>query len=113
LGIYLGAWKHSLKNNVESLINGEEGCKVCGPNRTITFSHSDYVGTEVDEKRITRRPAKEFVKWILNELPDNYETYAFSHNGGRFDMVMIFKELFMERILPELITKGGILFLKT
>jgi len=44
---------------------------------------------------ISQHPLESFVEWILNDLPQEYDTIAFSHFGGRFDMVLVFKELFL------------------
>jgi len=44
---------------------------------------------------ISQQPLEAFVEWILNVLPQEYDTIAFSHFGGRFDMVLVFKEMFL------------------
>jgi len=44
---------------------------------------------------VTSDPLGAFVEWILNDLPQEYDTFAFSHFGGRFDMVLVFKEIFL------------------
>ncbi|CAK5045083.1 unnamed protein product [Meloidogyne enterolobii] len=44
---------------------------------------------------ISQNPLKTFVEWIINGLPQEHDTFAFSHFGGRFDMVLVFKELFL------------------
>uniref|UniRef100_A0A915LLH1 DNA-directed DNA polymerase n=1 Tax=Meloidogyne javanica TaxID=6303 RepID=A0A915LLH1_MELJA len=50
-------------------------------------------------------PIEKFVDWILFELPMKYQTFVFSHNGGRFDMVLIFREIFLRRLNPSMIRK--------
>uniref|UniRef100_A0A183CH32 DNA-directed DNA polymerase n=1 Tax=Globodera pallida TaxID=36090 RepID=A0A183CH32_GLOPA len=96
-----GEWKKTLR--------GKE-CQVCGPNRVITFSQKPFRGTEVDKQVETQHPLVAFVKWILYELPIKFETVAYSHFGGRFDMVLVFREIFMEGLNPSLIRKGNRLF---
>jgi hypothetical protein len=41
----------------------------------------DYNETEVDFHLKTEHPTTAFVKWILYDLPTEYETFAFAHNG--------------------------------
>lgn len=71
-----GEWKKSLKES--------HRCKVCGDNRSITFSQRPFSETKVDESIITQHPLMEFVKWILYKLPLEFDTYAFSHYGKIF-----------------------------
>jgi len=61
----------------------------------VTFSHQPFTKTTVDNMVISQHPLESFVEWILNDLPQEYDTIAFSHFGGRFDMVLVFKELFL------------------
>lgn len=82
-----GEWKNSL--------GGAHQCEVCGPERTITFSRTPFRDTEVDKQVHTSRVLEAFIQWILYELPLEYDTYAYSHYGGRFDMVMAFRELYL------------------
>uniref|UniRef100_A0A183BUT0 DNA-directed DNA polymerase n=1 Tax=Globodera pallida TaxID=36090 RepID=A0A183BUT0_GLOPA len=96
-----GEWKKSLC--------GKE-CQICGPNRVITFSQKPFRDTDVDKQIVTRHPLVDFVKWILYELPIKFETVAYSHFGGRFDMVLVFREIFMEGLNPTMIRKGNRLF---
>ncbi|CAK5059335.1 unnamed protein product [Meloidogyne enterolobii] len=44
---------------------------------------------------VTPNPLESFIDWLLDELPQEFDTYAFSHFGGRFDMVIVFKEIFL------------------
>jgi len=87
-------------------MTGQE-CKVCGPHKNITFSQCPFIGTQVDRMEISAYPLKQFIKWILYKLPKEYETIAFSHFGGRFDMTLAFKEIFLEGINPEMLKKGN------
>ncbi|KAL3086169.1 hypothetical protein niasHS_009105 [Heterodera schachtii] len=96
-----GKWKESLRGKF---------CNVCGYHRTITFSQMPFNTTTVDRQTIDRHPLVAFVKWILYKLPKQYETIAYSHFGGRFDMVLVFKELLMEGLNPSMIKKGNRLF---
>ncbi|KAL3117710.1 hypothetical protein niasHT_004991 [Heterodera trifolii] len=65
---------------------------------------------KVDFQVVTPNPLKHFVEWILYCLPSKYDTIAFSHFGGRFDMVLVFKELFNMGFSPEMIRKGNKMF---
>lgn len=94
-----GDWKLSLKNKTP--------CKICGQNRTVAFSHKPFKNTQVDYQNNSTEPLKEFVNWLLNVLSDKYKTYVFSHFGGRFDMVLVFRELFTVGIKPTMIRKGN------
>jgi len=44
---------------------------------------------------VTPNPLEAFIDWLIDELPQEFDTIAFSHFGGRFDMVLVFKELFL------------------
>nr|CAD2161064.1 unnamed protein product [Meloidogyne enterolobii] len=96
-----GDCKTSLKNKI---------CQVCGPHRTITFSQQAYNDTETDEQIITEKPLDAFAQWIFYGMPNKYDTYAYSHFGGRFDMVLVFEKLYNEKLNPELIMKGNKLY---
>uniref|UniRef100_A0A914LRF1 DNA-directed DNA polymerase n=1 Tax=Meloidogyne incognita TaxID=6306 RepID=A0A914LRF1_MELIC len=99
--ITTGEWKSSLKN---------KSCKVCGPHRTITFSQQPYTETTTDHKIISQNPLESFALWVLYDLPNNYDTYIYSHFGGRFDMVLVFEKLYNQNLNPELIMKGNKLY---
>jgi hypothetical protein len=98
-----GQWRENLADKID-------GCEFCGENRTITFGHCDYSKTSTDFHLVTPHPIVEFVKWILYELPFNCPTYAFAHNGGRFDFMFICRELYMEKLNPDMIRKGNKLY---
>uniref|UniRef100_A0A1I8BQI9 DNA-directed DNA polymerase n=1 Tax=Meloidogyne hapla TaxID=6305 RepID=A0A1I8BQI9_MELHA len=85
----------------------ENECQVFGEHRVITFSHCSFNGTKVDKMVISPKPLEAFIEWILNDLPQQYDTVAFSHFGGRFDMVLVFKELFLRGYTPEMLKKGN------
>uniref|UniRef100_A0A914NH34 DNA-directed DNA polymerase n=1 Tax=Meloidogyne incognita TaxID=6306 RepID=A0A914NH34_MELIC len=53
---------------------------------------------------------KAFALWVLYDLPNNYDTYIYSHFGGRFDMVLVFEKLYNQNLNPELIMKGNKLY---
>lgn len=85
-------------------------CNVCGPNRSITFSQRPFYKTKVDEQRVTTNPLHEFVNWLLFELDGRFTTIAFSHFGGRYDIVMVFREIFAAGIVPSMIRRGNKLY---
>nr|CAD2196012.1 unnamed protein product [Meloidogyne enterolobii]CAD2200517.1 unnamed protein product [Meloidogyne enterolobii] len=96
-------WRLPLKQNGKS-------CIICGNNRSITFSHRPYSQTKVDKQVVTQTPLREFIQWILFELNTQYSTMAFSHNGGRYDMVMVFREIYLKGVVPSMIRRGNKLY---
>uniref|UniRef100_A0A914KQ08 DNA-directed DNA polymerase n=1 Tax=Meloidogyne incognita TaxID=6306 RepID=A0A914KQ08_MELIC len=85
-------------------------CTICGPNRSITFSHRPFHKTQVDEQRVTLNPLHDFVNWLLFELDGRFISMAFSHFGGRYDMIMTFREIFTAGIVPSMIRRGNKLY---
>nr|CAD2209475.1 unnamed protein product [Meloidogyne enterolobii] len=91
-------------NCPECIANCSDVCTVCGEDRTITFSHQPFCNTQVDQQNVTTDPLTDFASWITNTSTD---TVAFSHFGGRFDMVLLFKALYLQGLIPEMIKKGN------
>nr|CAD2192347.1 unnamed protein product [Meloidogyne enterolobii] len=92
-------------NCPECIVKGmNNNCTICGDDRTITFSHQPFSNTSVDQQNITNDPLTDFVAWITNFSTD---TVAFSHFGGRFDMVMVFKALYLQGLTPDMIKNGN------
>jgi G:T-mismatch repair DNA endonuclease (very short patch repair protein) len=87
--------------------NIQEECKICGKFKSITFSMKPFKNTNVDKQYVTSYPLTDFVNWILSLEND---TVAFSHFGGRFDMVLVFKMLFLRGLTPDMIKKGNKLY---
>uniref|UniRef100_A0A914KQQ5 DNA-directed DNA polymerase n=1 Tax=Meloidogyne incognita TaxID=6306 RepID=A0A914KQQ5_MELIC len=96
-------WKASLKQLGKL-------CHICGKYRNITFSHRTFQQSHVDEQRVIEDPLHDFVNWILFELDNKFTTIAFSHFGGRYDMVMTFREIFLKGIVPSIIRRGNKLY---
>nr|CAD2170273.1 unnamed protein product [Meloidogyne enterolobii] len=96
-------WRAPLKQNGRN-------CIICGNNRSITFSHRPFTQTTVDQQIVTANPLKEFIDWILFKLNPQYTTMAFSHNGGRYDMIMVFKEIYSKGVVPSMIRRGNKLY---
>nr|CAD2201106.1 unnamed protein product [Meloidogyne enterolobii] len=96
-------WRSLLKKT-------EKKCAICGKYRSITFSHRPFFMTEVDEQVINENPLKKFVHWILFDLNPQYQTMAFSHFGGRYDMIMTFREIYLAGIIPTMIRQGNKLY---
>ncbi|KAL3118906.1 hypothetical protein niasHT_004837 [Heterodera trifolii] len=86
------------------------GCQICGPYRTVAFCQRRFVDTQVDKQVVTENPLKAFVDWLVFQLPKKYDTYAYSHFGGRFDMVLVFRELFRIGFNPNMLRKGNKLY---
>uniref|UniRef100_A0A914LM09 DNA-directed DNA polymerase n=2 Tax=Meloidogyne TaxID=189290 RepID=A0A914LM09_MELIC len=96
-------------NCPECITNGPDpDCSVCGEHKTITFSTRPFQNTPVDIQNVTENPLEDFVSWIIESTVT--DTVAFSHFGGRFDMVLVFKELFLRGLTPDMIKKGNKLY---
>ncbi|KAL3091960.1 hypothetical protein niasHT_028319 [Heterodera trifolii] len=46
-----------------------------------------FMDTQVDKQVVADNPLEPFVNWLVFELPKKCDTYAYSHFGGRFDML--------------------------
>jgi hypothetical protein len=93
-----------------SLIDGIYECEVCGPNRTVTFGHRDFSDTRVDFHHQTDDPTAAFVDWILHDFTPDFPTYCYGHNAGRFDYMFICKNLYKQKLNPEMIRNGNKLY---
>jgi hypothetical protein len=76
----------------------------------VSFSPFDFQGTKVDKKVITDAPLQEFVDYLLFSIGGDFKTVAFSHNGGRYDNVIMFKVLFAKGLCPSMIRNGNKLY---
>ncbi|KAL3084212.1 hypothetical protein niasHS_009700 [Heterodera schachtii] len=83
------------------------GCQICGPHRTVVFCQRRFMDTQVDKQVVADNPLEPFVNWLVFELPKKCDTYAYSHFGGRFDMVLVFRELFRIGFNPEMLRRGN------
>jgi hypothetical protein len=98
-------WKENLSE--------ENSCAICGIYRSIAFTIKDFKETYADKKYICRNPMKTFINWLLHEFnykspQKDYENIVLAHNGGRFDHVLLFGELFnIEGIVPQIIAQGN------
>lgn len=97
-----GQWREPLLNRTP--------CRVCGPYRTITFSHNDFYGTEVDNKIISNEPLESFIDCLLHRFDPRYESVCFAHNAGRYDTVLTYKAFFNRDIEPGVLRKGNKIF---
>jgi len=79
-------------------------CNICGKFKSLTFSIKPFRNTTVDKQNVTLYSLTDFVNWILTLEND---TVVFSHFGGRFDMVIVFRALFLRGMTPEMIKKGN------
>nr|CAD2188351.1 unnamed protein product [Meloidogyne enterolobii] len=82
-------------------------CNICGKFKTITFSLKPFTKTKVDKQNVSSYPLTDFIDWILTS---EHDTIAFSHFGGRFDMILVFKALFVRKMNPDMIKKGNKLY---
>uniref|UniRef100_A0A914HP88 DNA-directed DNA polymerase n=1 Tax=Globodera rostochiensis TaxID=31243 RepID=A0A914HP88_GLORO len=87
--------------------SGTTGCQVCGQHRTIAFCQRHFTDTPIDKQVVADNPLEAFVNWLVNQLPPKYDTYAYSHFGGRFDMVLVFRELFKIGFNPDMLRRGN------
>uniref|UniRef100_A0A183C3B1 DNA-directed DNA polymerase n=1 Tax=Globodera pallida TaxID=36090 RepID=A0A183C3B1_GLOPA len=97
-----GKWQQSLTDSSE--------CEVCGQHRTIAFCQKRFMDTPIDKQIVVDNPLGAFVDWIVHQLPQKYDTYAYSHFGGRFDMVLTFRELFKRGFNPDMLRRGNKLY---
>jgi hypothetical protein len=86
-------------------------CAICGPHRRVSFQHRAFSREPIDRQNVTTNPLRDFVHWLLYGFKNKkVETVAFSHFGGKYDMVMVLGILFREGITPELIRRGNKLY---
>nr|CAD2139272.1 unnamed protein product [Meloidogyne enterolobii] len=74
----------------------EKECKVCGKHRLVTFSHQPFTKTTVDNIIISQHPLEAFVEWILHDLPQEYDTIAFSTLEGDLTWFWSLRNYFCE-----------------
>lgn len=48
----------------------------------------------VDNSIIDENPLRKFVYWLLINLNKKFMTVAFAHNGGKYDTLFVFKEIY-------------------
>ena len=82
-------------------------CEICGEYRSIAFAPFDFRETKVDYKVKTDNPLDSFVDFLLHKTNPDYKTICFAHNGGRFDTIMVYKNLFKRGMAPEMIRRGN------
>ncbi|KAH7698491.1 hypothetical protein AAVH_34415, partial [Aphelenchoides avenae] len=77
-----------------------DGCPACGPNRCRVFT--DFDGED---------PVDSFLDMVIDELPKGLDTYAYSHNGGRFDNHFLMQKLYQRGgEPPKMQATGGKIF---
>ncbi|KAH7695179.1 hypothetical protein AAVH_37766, partial [Aphelenchoides avenae] len=77
-----------------------DGCPACGPNRCRVFT--DFDGED---------PVDGFLDFVIDELPKGFETYAYAHNGGRFDNHFLMQKLYQRGgEPPKMQATGGKIF---
>ena len=95
-----GKWRSSLAGNNSS-------CRICGNFRSIAFAPFEFQETKVDYKEKTDNPLNSFVDFLLNKTDPKFKNICFAHNGGRFDSIMVYKNLFERGICPQMIRRGN------
>lgn len=82
------------------------GCEICGPEKKKTFVEWDTYNAATGEWTY-RDPMQDFIEWTLRSFNRNWITYAYSHNGSKYDMQFVLRELYnREGTPPKIITKG-------
>ncbi|KAH7710101.1 hypothetical protein AAVH_22622 [Aphelenchoides avenae] len=76
-----------------------QNCKICGPQKI--FKCGEW---EVPEGRGV---VDEFLDFLLYELPAGYPTYAYAHNGGRYDGAFMIQKLQARPKLRPTVTSAG------
>lgn len=84
----------------EDLENTE--CEVCGPEKV--FKCGEW---ELDDGDVVG----EFLDFMLYALPKDYTTYAYAHNGGKYDNHFLLQELYNRpKLKPSFSCAGHKLF---
>ena len=96
-----GEWKNSVPEEFE------KRCKICGPFRTIAFCQVPFKETKVDKMVVNATPIRAFLDWVLYQLKGRSDTLLFAHNGGRFDTVMLMKEIYNQGINADILNNVG------
>jgi hypothetical protein len=73
----------------------------------MSFAPFTFYGTKVDKAILAKDPLDAFVEHLLYNFNKSFKTFAFAHNGGRFDTIMVFKNLYNRGICPEMIRRGN------
>lgn len=76
-----------------------DSCEVCGPFKSFKCGEWELQeGGDVVE---------ELLNFLLNELPADYPTYAYAHNGGKYDNHFLLQALYNRRGVEPKITSNG------
>ncbi|KAH7666479.1 hypothetical protein AAVH_43160, partial [Aphelenchoides avenae] len=63
-----------------------QNCEICGPRKVFKCGEWEVEGEGRDV-------VDEFLDFLLHELPAGYPTYAYAHNGGRYDGAFMLQKL--------------------
>ncbi|KAH7691353.1 hypothetical protein AAVH_40133, partial [Aphelenchoides avenae] len=77
-----------------------QNCEICGPRKV--FKCGEW---EIEEEG--RDVVDEFLDFLLHELPAGYPTYAYAHNGGRYDGAFMLQKLQARPKLRPTVTSSG------
>nr|CAD2196017.1 unnamed protein product [Meloidogyne enterolobii] len=89
--------------------NGKS-CIICGNNRSITFSHRPYSQTKVDKQVVTQTRSENLFNGFFLNLTLNILLWHFHTMEGRYDMVMVFREIYLKGVVPSMIRRGNKLY---
>ncbi|KAH7693108.1 hypothetical protein AAVH_39862, partial [Aphelenchoides avenae] len=76
-----------------------KNCEVCGPQKVFKLGEWE---TEPGKDIVD-----EFLDFMLYELPPDYKTYAYAHNGGRYDGYFMMRKLYGRSKLRPTMTSTG------
>jgi hypothetical protein len=107
LGLYIVCTECIANDRWRQPLSPNNACRICGPHRTISFAPFTYFETKVDYTVVAEDPLDAFVHHLLFNFDRKFKTIAFAHNGGRFDTILIFKNLYNRGICPEMIRRGN------
>ncbi|KAH7697055.1 hypothetical protein AAVH_35864, partial [Aphelenchoides avenae] len=78
---------------------GNQNCKICGPQKV--FKCGEW------ELPDGRDVVDEFLDFLLYDLPAGYPTYAYAHNGGRYDGAFMLQKLQSRPKIRPTVTSTG------
>lgn len=90
-------------------------CEICGPYRTLIWSLFPLCHPSVMKQGrsfyCVEKPLKGFLEWLLFTTNNKYPNYALAHYASRYDMLLVFRELFsLGTLNPRVIRQGAKLY---
>jgi G:T-mismatch repair DNA endonuclease (very short patch repair protein) len=86
-------------------------CVICGPYRTLIWSPFSITSSSVMRQgrsfNCVKSPLKGFLEWLLFTTDSKYPSYALAHYASRYDMLLVFREIFSLGGLNLKLTRQG------